>query len=95
MRRRVDRAAVAETRESAKWERVDAMRMEASLVGNDVPEGAFHVYEYAARYHVLLKTAEYQLGRLVAAGKLKTGKALRISPKGRRCLMRVYWPANS
>lgn len=84
---------MAETRESAKWERVDAIRRDARLVGDDVPDGAFTMYEYAARYRIPFKTAECQLGRLVAAGKMKTGMALRVTPKGRRCLMRMYWPA--
>ncbi len=74
------------------WDGVDTLRTVAGIAGENAPEAAFSAQDYADRYRVPRKTAEGQLQRLVATGKVKTAMALRSGPGGRRRLMRVYWP---
>jgi hypothetical protein len=78
-------------RPAFSWNQVDALRAEANLIGDDVPDGAFNAYDYMSKYGVPYKTAAGQLDHLVRAGKMKTGKRL-DSSRGRRQLIRFYWP---
>jgi hypothetical protein len=75
-----------------KWDRVDALRTETGMAGDDVPPGAFTTSDYAAKYGLAYHTATDQLARLVKAGSLKTGKKRAMLPSGRQGSMRYYWP---
>lgn len=70
------------------WDRIDAIRVQQRVAGDDIPAGAFTIDEYVVKYRLPRKTAMGQLERLVAAGKLRTG--MRVSERTHRWT-RFYW----
>lgn len=71
------------------WQRVDALRVQQNIATDDVPEGAFTVYDYEDRYSVGKYGAREQLRKLERAGKIKSGIAV-VGRTRRRT--RFYWP---
>ena len=75
--------------QALSWDRVDALRADAVVVGDNVPADAFSLYDYTGKYGMPNSTAQHQLEMLIKAGALKTG---RVHLSGRKGLIRVYWP---
>ena len=82
----------AKPRPTFAWDQIDALRTGAGMGNDDVPRGAFTIYDYAAKYNMPYHTAADQLARLARAGSLKTGKKRATLSSGRQGLTRFYWP---
>lgn len=80
----------AKPKPAFRWDEIDRLRHESGMNGDDAPPDAFTNRDYAAKYGLPIKTANDQLARLVAAGRLKTGKVLAPTSGGYR-MVRVYW----
>ena len=76
----------------SNWGRINALRAQAGMAGDNVPASAFTAADYASKYRLPYRTATDQLARLVVAGRLKTGRKRTRLPSGRQGLMRFYWP---
>lgn len=87
--RRVPKITAAELEKAAMWAVVDAMRSEVLPAR---PPNSFTVYEYAAKYGLLRKTAEAKLRRDVDLKKLSRVMALVTTTDGRAAPTVCYSP---
>jgi hypothetical protein len=77
--------------EKSRWDKLDDLRQEQAIAGDEIPAEAFTVTEYAERYELPYATASGQIRKLARTGKLKCGVALGRDHTGGRRPMKFFW----